>query len=231
MGGYTFSILSLFTEADLITKLVSILLVIASIWSWAIVIEKLFVIKKIKNLTDKFENKFWSGGSLDDLFEAVKNKAVDPMSKIFVSAMREWRRSSPILNKKVTKSQISNINQRMDKVMEIALDREMEKLENRMNFLASTGSVAPLVGLFGTVWGIMNSFSAIGESQSTSLGVIAPGISVALATTALGLIAAIPAVIFYNKITSKLLNYQSRLENFSGEFSAIISRQIDESLQ
>lgn len=231
MGNYTFSLIHLFTESDFVIRLVSILLLFASIWSWAIVIEKYFVLKRIYAQTKKFESKFWSGGSLDELYEQLKNKAKVPMSLVFVAAMREWKRSAPIISKKSSKLTAANIHQRMDRVMQIAIDREVEKLENRMNFLASTGSVAPFVGLFGTVWGVMNSFSAIGESQSTSLGVIAPGIAVALATTALGLIAAIPAVIFYNNLTSRILKYEAKLQNFAGEFGAIISRQIDENVE
>ena len=224
----TFSLFSLFTESDLMTRFVSILMVIASIYSWAIIIEKVFSIKKIKLAGDIFERKFWSGGSLDELFNSIKSKATDPMSLVFIAAMKEWKKSSPLLRSKNNSTKTMNIHQRIDRVMTITIEREVGKLEDRIDFLSMIGSIAPLVGLFGTIWGIMSSFSAIGSSQSTTLGVIAPGIATALSTTALGLIVAIPAVIGYNKISTDLTKYIMKLESFAGEFTAIISRQIDE---
>ena len=226
----TFSLFSLFTDSDLMTRLTSILMVIASIYSWAIIIEKVFFIKKIKLAGDIFERKFWSGGSLDDLFNSIKSKASDPMSLVFISAMKEWKKSSPLLRSKNNGSKTMNLHQRIDRVMTITIEKEVGKLEERIDFLSMIGSIAPLVGLFGTIWGIMTSFSAIGASQSTTLGVIAPGIATALSTTALGLIVAIPAVIGYNKITGALTKYVMKLEAFAGEFTAIISRQIDENI-
>lgn len=226
----TFSLFSLFTDSDLMTRLTSILMVIASIYSWAIIIEKVFFIKKIKLAGDIFERKFWSGGSLDELFNSIKSKASDPMSLVFISAMKEWKKSSPLLRSKNNGSKTMNLHQRIDRVMTITIEKEVSKLEERIDFLSMIGSIAPLVGLFGTIWGIMTSFSAIGASQSTTLGVIAPGIATALSTTALGLIVAIPAVIGYNKITGDLTKYVMKLEAFAGEFTAIISRQIDENI-
>lgn len=226
----TFSLFSLFTESDLMTRLISILMVFASIYSWAIIIEKTFMLKKIKLAGEIFERKFWSGGSLDDLFNSLKSKAVDPMSLVFISAMKEWKKSSSLLRAKNNAPKTANLHQRIDRVMTITIEKEMGKLEDRIDFLSMIGSIAPLVGLFGTIWGIMSSFSAIGSSQSTTLGVIAPGIATALSTTALGLIVAIPAVIGYNKITTDLAKYAMKIEGFAGEFTAIISRQIDENI-
>ncbi len=230
MEASTFSLFGLFTQSDLMTRFVSILLVIASVYAWAIIIEKIFTLKKIKTLSFAFEKKFWSGGSLEELFTTLKSKAVDPMAVIFIAAMKEWKKSSSILRSKNNASKTVNLHQRIERVMSITMEREMAKLEQRIDFLSMIGSIAPLVGLFGTIWGIMSSFSAIGSSNSTTLGVIAPGIATALSTTALGLIVAIPAVIGYNKITNDLSNYAIKLESFTGEFTAIISRQIDENI-
>ena len=230
MEASTFSLFGLFTQSDLMTRFVSILLVIASVYAWAIIIEKVFTLKKIKTQSFAFEKKFWSGGSLEELFTALKSKAVDPMAVIFISAMKEWKKSSSILRSRNNASKTANLHQRIERVMNITMEREMAKLEQRIDFLSMIGSIAPLVGLFGTIWGIMSSFSAIGSSNSTTLGVIAPGIATALSTTALGLIVAIPAVIGYNKITTDLSNYAIKLESFTGEFTAIISRQIDENI-
>ncbi|MBR1544938.1 MAG: protein TolQ [Alphaproteobacteria bacterium] len=230
MEASTFSLFGLFTQSDLMTRFVSIMLVIASIYAWAIIIEKVFTLKKIKTLSFAFEKKFWSGGSLEELFNALKSKAVDPMAIVFIAAMKEWKKSSSLLRSKNNVSKTANLHQRIERVMNITMEKEMSKLEQRIDFLSMIGSIAPLVGLFGTIWGIMSSFSAIGTSSSTTLGVIAPGIATALSTTALGLIVAIPAVIGYNKITTDLSNYAIKLEAFTGEFTAIISRQIDENI-
>lgn len=226
----TFSLFSLFTESDLMTRFVSIMLVIASIYSWAIIVEKLFTLKKIKLASNIFEHKFWSGGSLDELFNSIKSKAIDPMAVVFIAAMKEWKKSSSLLKQKHSGPKTINLHQRIDRVMTITIEKEISRLEDRIDFLSMVGSTAPLVGLFGTIWGIMSSFSAIGASQSTTLGIIAPGIATALSTTALGLIVAIPAVIGYNKITAELARYTMKLESFAGEFTAIISRQIDENI-
>ena len=217
----------LFLQADWIVKFVILLLVLASIWSWAIIIEKVIRLKNLNSNAGKFEESFWSGGSLDELYERVGQQPLDPMSAVFSSAMREWRRSS---GRGLTQLETmrGGLQQRIERVMQVSLSREMERLEKYMTFLASVGSTAPFVGLFGTVWGIMSSFQAIAVSKQTSLAVVAPGIAEALFATALGLVAAIPAVVAYNKLSNDLGLYAGRLEAFAGEFSAIISRQLEE---
>jgi biopolymer transport protein TolQ len=217
----------LFMEADIIVKLVIVLLVIASFWSWAIIFEKVLRIRRLKTLADDFEDSFWSGGSLDDLYDELDNGPPDPMSAIFVSAMREWRRSTAGIGLKAERLK-AGLKERVERVMDITLGREMQRLEKQMIFLASVGSSAPFIGLFGTVWGIMNAFTSIAAAKNTTLAVVAPGIAEALFATALGLVAAIPAVIGFNKLSTDLGRYSVRLEAFAGEFTAILSRQIEE---
>jgi biopolymer transport protein TolQ len=201
-------------------------LIAASFWTWAVIFEKIIRMRRLKGYAERFEEAFWSGGSLDDLYEEIDREPQDPMSSIFVSAMREWHRSADrIVGSAETKA---SLQQRIERVMQITLGREMERLERHMIFLASVGSSAPFVGLFGTVWGIMNSFTSIAASENTSLVVVAPGIAEALFATALGLVAAIPAVIGFNKLSGDLGRYAGRLEAFAGEFGAIMSRQLDE---
>jgi biopolymer transport protein TolQ len=218
------SILNLFLNADWIVQAVIFILLLSSLWCWAIIVEKILRLGKLRRLAKRFEDAFWSGGSLDDLFERVGQYPADPMSSVFSAAMREWRRSAA---RGGTGAGVG-IQQRIDRVMMVTLSREMERLERYLPFLASVASSATFIGLFGTVWGIMNSFSAIAASKQTSLAVVAPGIAEALFATALGLVAAIPATIAYNKISTDLGRYAGRLEAFAGEFSAIISRQLDE---
>lgn len=220
------SMWALFLQADLVVKAVMILLILASFWSWAIIFDKVLRIKRLFRRADQFEDSFWSGGSLEDLYDRLNGRALDPMTAIFAAAMREWRRSAS--HGGDGKAVRAGLAARLDRVMTITLGREMESLERSMSFLASTGSVAPFVGLFGTVWGIMNSFHAIGLSKDTSLATVAPGIAEALFATALGLVAAIPAVVAYNKISNDLDRYAKRLEAFAGEFGAILSRQLEE---
>jgi biopolymer transport protein TolQ len=220
------SMMSLFLRAHWVVKAVIIMLVIASIWSWAIIIDKVWRMKRLHKRAVRFEDAFWSGGSLDDLYERIGQRPQDPMAAVFASAMREWRRASA--KSSVGRDLGDALRDRIDRVMQITLGREMERLERYMTFLASVGSTAPFIGLFGTVWGIMNSFQAIAVTKQTSLAVVAPGIAEALLATALGLVAAIPAVIGYNKISSELGRYGGRLEAFAGEFSAILSRQMEE---
>lgn len=221
------SMWGLFLQADFIVKTVIIALVMASVWSWTIIFEKVMMLRSAREDAHKFETQFWSGGSLDDMFDQLEAKPyrLDPMSAIFVAAMREWRRSSGALT---TGVHGTSLGQRIDRVMQITMDREMDRMEKRLTFLASTGSVSPFIGLFGTVWGIMNSFHNIGGSSNTSLAVVAPGIAEALFATALGLVAAIPAVLAYNKLSSDMGRYGKVLENFAGEFSTILSRRIDD---
>ncbi len=220
------SIWALFMQADFIVKSVMIALMSASVWSWSIIFDKFMNIRDVKEKIRKFEESFWSGGSLDKLYDKIGTTPQDPMSCVFVAAMREWKRTDiKSVGHGGTKG--ASLQQRLERAMHITLDRELDKLEYRVSFLASTGSVSPFVGLFGTVWGIMNSFHSIGMSQNTSLAVVAPGIAEALFATALGLVAAIPAVLAYNKISSSIDRLSRRLENFSGEFASILSRQID----
>ena len=203
---------SLFLQADIIVKSVIIGLLLASLWSWAIIFDKVFRLRSLFRQAEDFEEKFWSGSSLEDLYERIGAKP------------REPKRSA---GKPGAVSNASTLGERLDRVMKISLEREMDILQRRMIFLASTGSVAPFLGLFGTVWGIMNTFTAIGATSDTSLATVAPGIAEALFATAIGLVAAIPAVIAYNKLSSDLGRYAGRLENFAGEFGAILSRQLD----
>ncbi|MDJ0683534.1 MAG: protein TolQ [Alphaproteobacteria bacterium] len=215
---------ALFMRADIVVKLVMILLLLASVWCWAIIFEKMRSVRRLRSQAQEFEDAFWSGGSLDDLFDQVGKQPSDPMSAVFASAMQEWRRSAGVVQ---PGGNHAGLEQRIDRVMSVAVGREMDRLERFLPFLASTGSAAPFIGLFGTVWGIMNSFAAIAATKQTSLAVVAPGIAEALFATALGLIAAIPATIAYNKISNDLGRYAGRLEAFQAEFSAIISRQLD----
>ncbi len=222
-----FSMMALFWQADLVVKTVMILLLLASVWSWAIIFEKMKLFKQLKAKTKQFEDKFWSGVSLEDLYKKVKKNPTDPMAAIFAAAMKEMHRSG-VLAETSTNVDGANLRQRIDRIMHINLERELASIESRITFLATTGSVSPFIGLFGTVWGIMNSFTSIGASGNTSLAVVAPGIAEALFATALGLLAAIPAAIAYNKFSSDIDKYAQRLENFVGEFGAIISRQLEQ---
>ena len=217
----------LFLQADIVVKIVMVMLLLASVWSWAIIFEKSLKMRRLRSLAEQFEEAFWSGGSLDDLYDRIDKRPPDPMSSLFVSAMREWRRSNSRGAGVSDQTKIS-LQQRIERVMDISLGREMERLERHMIFLASVGASAPFIGLFGTVWGIMNAFTSIAASKNTSLAVVAPGIAEALFATALGLVAAIPAVIAYNKISTDLGRYAGRLEAFAGEFGAILSRQLEE---
>jgi len=217
------SLWSLFWEAGWVVKLVMIGLLAASIWTWAIIIDKIISFARMRRALDRFEQVFWSGQSLEELYRSLSERAPSGMGSIFVAAMREWKKSF----EKGAKSPHA-LQTRIDKAMDLALTREMEGLESRLGFLASIGSSAPFIGLFGTVVGIMTSFQAIAGSKSTNLAVVAPGIAEALLATAMGLLAAIPAVIAYNKLSSDVSKLGGRMEGFADEFSAILSRQIDE---
>jgi biopolymer transport protein TolQ len=227
-AAYDLTIWGLFADADLVVQLVVVLLLLASFWTWAIIFEKWLRMRRLKSRAEDFEEDFWSGGSLDDLYEQMDQRPNDPMSAIFVSAMKEWRRSTARGGLESDRNRVS-LQQRIERVMEITLGREMQRLERQMIFLASVGSSAPFVGLFGTVWGIMNAFTSIAASKNTTLVVVAPGIAEALFATALGLVAAIPAVIGFNKLSTDLGRYSGRLDAFAGEFAAILSRQLEES--
>ncbi|MCH8212596.1 MAG: protein TolQ [Proteobacteria bacterium] len=222
-----FSILALFLRADVVVKAVIVILFFASIWCWAIIFEKVLGLRRLNARAADFESAFWSGSSLDELYDRIGARPGDPMSAVFVTAMQEWRRS---LAKGLTQNESAraSLQERIERVMQIATVREMDRAERNMTFLASTGATAPFIGLFGTVWGIMNSFQSIALSKNTSLVVVAPGIAEALFATALGLLAAIPAVVAYNKLSKDLTRYAERLDSFAGEFSAILSRQMEE---
>ncbi len=226
VDGQDLSVIALFLRADVVVKLVLFALIMASFWSWAIIFEKWMKLRRLAASATQFEDAFWSGGSLEDLYDRIGAKPIDPMTAVFGAAMREWRRTSARgLTDNVMQA---GLHQRVDRVMQVTLGREMQGLERYMTFLASVGSTAPFIGLFGTVWGIMHSFQAIASSKNTTLAVVAPGIAEALFATALGLVAAIPAVIAYNKLSSDLGRYANRLEAFAGEFGAILSRQLEE---
>jgi biopolymer transport protein TolQ len=214
---------SLFYNADLIVKLVMIGLMIASVWVWAIAIDKLLLYARMRRAMDRFEQAFWSGQSLEELYKSLSARPTHSMAALFVAAMREWKRSLESQARS-----FAGLQMRIEKVMDVTIAREVERLERRLLVLATVGSAGPFIGLLGTVWGIMTSFRAIAGQQSTSLAVVAPGIAEALFATAIGLIAAIPATIFYNKFASEVNKQAQRLEGFADEFSAILSRQIDE---
>ncbi|MBI0435124.1 protein TolQ [Roseomonas sp. KE0001] len=220
------SLWSLFLQADWVVKAVMIGLLLASVWVWAIVFEKITTIRRVNRAADAFEDRFWSGGSLDTLQQQEGERPTHPIAAVFGAAMREWQRSAA--RPEGETGHLAGVQQRAERAMNVAIQREMDRMERWMVFLASVGSVAPFIGLFGTVWGIMNSFSAIAGMQNTNLAVVAPGIAEALFATAIGLVAAIPAVLAYNKITTDLARFASRLEGFAAEFGAILSRQAEE---
>ena len=222
-----FSMWSLFWRADLVVQGVIVMLISASVWCWAIIFEKVTNLKKLNAQAQDFEKGFWSGQTLDSIYDRIGTQPRDPMSAVFVSAMREWRRAAEKgqVGSSIAKTSLA---ERIDRVMQITVQREMERVERYMTFLASTGSTAPFIGLFGTVWGIMHAFQSIAVSKNTSLAVVAPGIAEALFATALGLVAAIPAVLAYNKLSRDLDRYANRLDGFAVEFSAILSRMMEE---
>ncbi|WP_127092233.1 protein TolQ [Aquabacter cavernae] len=215
--------MGLFLQASFIVKLIMVGLLVASIWVWAIVIDKTLLLGRTRKEMDRFEQVFWSGQSLEDLYRSLSGRPNQAMGAIFVAAMREWKRTY----ESGTRS-LAGLNQRIDKVMDVTISREVERLESKLLVLATVGSAGPFIGLLGTVIGIMTSFQSIAASKNTSLAVVAPGIAEALLATAIGLIAAIPATIFYNKFSTQVSRQAQRLEGFADEFSAILSRQIDE---
>ena len=198
-------------------------LLLASIWVWAIVIDKTVLYRRTRRDMDKFEQAFWSGQSLEDLYRTLSARPNTSMGALFVAAMREWKRSFEGPSRS-----FAGLQMRIEKVMDVTIAREVERLERRLLVLATVGSAGPFIGLFGTVWGIMTSFQSIAQSQNTSLTVVAPGIAEALFATAIGLMAAIPATIFYNKFSAEVNKQAHRMEGFADEFAAILSRQIDE---
>jgi len=215
LGGSTdFSLTQLFLRADFVVKSVIIILIAASVYSWALIFEKYRLFKKIEKSTSNFEEKFWKSKSAENFYNNLSNREKDPLANIFQSAMVELLK---------TKSKSSSVQSaRVSRVLEISGDKEIKLIEKHFTFLATVGSTAPFIGLFGTVWGIMNSFQSIAISRNTSLAIVAPGIAEALFATALGLLAAVPAVIAYNKFTSDSRKYSGRIENFSKRFLSII---------
>ena len=207
-----FSITTLFLRADFIVKSVIIILIVSSIYSWAIIFEKIKLFKKINKSTDEFENKFWKSKSAESFYNSLPSNVNDPMANLFKNSMQVLLKSK----------RSSNLDEKMSRMLEINMEQQMEKIEKSYIFLATVGSTAPFIGLFGTVWGIMNSFQSIAISRNTSLAIVAPGIAEALFATALGLLAAIPAVVAYNKFSSDSKKYSQKLENFSKRFLSII---------
>jgi biopolymer transport protein TolQ len=220
-----YSLVALFMKADIVVKCVMGGLALASIWSWAIIFDKGFKLGGIRSRAGRFEDLFWSGRPLDDLYKRVENRPDHPLAVVFIAAMREWRRT---LERRGELTNPSGLVGRINVVMQASIAREISKLQRHMNFLATLASSAPFIGLFGTVWGIMNAFERIGITQSTSLAVVAPAIAEALMATGLGLAAAIPALIFYNRYSNAINEYTIRLDGFADEFSAILSRQLEE---
>jgi biopolymer transport protein TolQ len=225
-GGGNFSIVDSFLRAGIVVKTVMVLLLLSSLWSWAIIINKGLALSGLKRKAAKFEKVFWSGQSLDELYQQFSAHNDHPMAAMFVAALREWRRAFE--GGAPRESQITGVKERIDKAMSVTILRETDGIEKNLGILATIGSVSPFVGLFGTVWGIMNSFTAIAARHDTTLAVVAPGIAEALFATAMGLLAAIPAVIFYNRFVSDIGRYVNQLDAFADEFYAILSRQLDE---
>ena len=207
-----FSIITLFIRADIIVKSVIIILIASSIYSWAIIFEKIKLFKKINLSTQDFENKFWKSKSAESFYNNLPNKIDDPMAKVFTNSMQVLLKSK----------RASNLNEKISRMLEINIEQQMEIIDKNYTFLATVGSTAPFIGLFGTVWGIMNSFQSIAISRNTSLAIVAPGIAEALFATALGLLAAIPAVVAFNKFNDDSRKYSQKLENFSKRFLSII---------
>ncbi len=226
-GAQDLSVWGLFMMADWVVKSVMIGLVAASVWCWAIIFDKAMKLRRMKAAATDFEEAFWSGGSLDDLYDEVSQNPADPLSATFAAGMREWRHANE-RGLAAAGAMKANLAQRVERVMSVTIGREMQQAERYMTVLASVGSVAPFVGLFGTVWGIMNAFTNIAAQQNTSLAVVAPGIAEALFATALGLVAAIPAVVAYNKFSTDLGRFADRLDSFVTEFSAILQRHLEE---
>ncbi|MGR3695676.1 MAG: protein TolQ [Sagittula sp.] len=217
-----FSVLALFWRATFTVKIVMLILVAASFWSWSIIFQKLLVFRAARTESTRFDRAFWSGEPLDRLYEEVGNQPSGASERIFVAGMTEWRRSH-----RDDGGMIAGAQQRIDRSMDVAIAKQNERLNSGLTFLATVGSTAPFIGLFGTVWGIKNAFEQIAIAQSTNLAVVAPGIAEALVATGLGLLAAIPAVIFYNKLSSDSDRIAAEYESFADEFATILSRQLD----
>ena len=223
--GSEFSLWGLFLRADPVVKTVMGILVLASVWSWAVIVDKSLTFGRLRGKSNKFEDMFWSGKPLDDLYRKMGDRKDHPMARVFAAAMDEWSRSKDTGRSELL---VAGAKERIDKILTVSVNREMEKVEKNLGSLATVGSAAPFIGLLGTVWGIMNAFQAIAVTNDTNLAVVAPGIAEALFATALGLLAAIPAVVGYNRYSTQMNSYGVRLQGFADEFSAILSRQLDE---
>ena len=223
-------IVDTFLRADIVVKSVMIVLVLASLWSWTIIFNKLVALSGLKRKARRFEKLFWSGQSLDELYQQFGAANDHPLSAMFIAGLREWRRAFEGTNP-LRETMLPGVKERIDKAMSVTILREVDGIEKNLGMLATIGSVSPFVGLFGTVWGIMNSFSAIAARHDTTLAVVAPGIAEALFATAMGLLAAIPAVIFYNRFVAEIGRYVNQLDAFADEFSAILSRQLDDKVR
>jgi biopolymer transport protein TolQ len=217
------SLFSMFLSAHVVVKAVMIGLLSASIWCWAIIINKAILFRRVQKAMDKFEQVFWSGTSLEELYGTLTARPTSGMASLFVAAMHEWKRSV-----QTASGSFMGLQARIEKVLDVSIAREVEKLESNLLVLATVASSGPFIGLFGTVWGIMTAFRSIAASKNTSLAVVAPGIAEALFATAIGLFAAVPALIAYNKLQGDVAKKQARLEGFADEFSSILSRQIDQ---
>ena len=219
-----FSMFGLFMQADIVVKSVIIVLILASIYSWNVIVSKILRMRQLKKLEKDFEDIFWSGNSFEDLYETLNFNKTDPKSKIFCAAILEWKKSKSQSDESLD---INSLKDRMARSMSVIFNKESENVEKNLTFLATAGSTAPFIGLFGTVWGIMNSFKSIAIAQNTNLAVVAPGIAEALFATALGLFVAIPAVVAYNKISNDISKYFVSLETFMDEFTTIFFRQLE----
>lgn len=217
------SLWSMFWGAHFVVKIVMLGLLAASVWCWAIIINKTILFARTRQAMERFEQVFWSGSSLEELYTTLSSRPTVGMASLFVAAMREWKRSFQNAG-----ASFMGLQARIEKVLDVSIAREVEKLESQLLVLATVASAGPFVGLFGTVWGIMTSFRSIAASKNTSLAVVAPGIAEALFATAIGLFAAIPALIAYNKLQGEVAKTQARMEGFADEFSSILSRQIDQ---
>ncbi|MGB4102051.1 MAG: protein TolQ [Alphaproteobacteria bacterium] len=227
VGALDLSIMGLFSHADLVGKTVMLGLLVVSIVTWAVIFDKGMRLGRLKRKALYFEERFWSGHSLDSLYDKIGKRPADPMQAVFVAGMKEWRAATE-KGLLVSTSAKNSLHARVDRVMNVTIGREMAQVETWMTFLASVSSVAPFIGLFGTVWGIMRSFIGIAAAQNTSLAVVAPGIAEALLATAIGLVAAIPATAAYNKFSTELGRYGDRLDNFAADFSSLLSRNLEE---
>ena len=217
------TLLSMFWSAHIVVKIVMLGLLASSFWCWTIIVNKTLLFARTRKAMDRFEQVFWSGSSLEELYSTLAERPTTAMATLFVAAMREWKRSFQHAH-----ASFMGLQARIEKVLDVSIAREVERLESNLLVLATVASAGPFVGLFGTVWGIMTSFRSIAASKNTSLAVVAPGIAEALFATAIGLFAAIPALIAYNKLQGEVAKNQARMESFADEFSAILSRQIDQ---